>query len=1164
MMDHYCIRCGEPFQPASPEVVVCPACSAPPKKIPGPAIDLTPVVRSPLSAGSVTKGKSVDWHVGETILDAYEVKQIFTSGGMGLVYRVHHNSWGIDLIMKSPRPEIFTHPGGAQSFVREAETWVNLDLHPHIVACYYVRTIDNLPRLFAEFVEGGSLKDWIEDQRLYAGGRAKALERILDIAIQFAWGLAYAHEKGLVHQDVKPANVLMTSGGVAKVGDFGLARARVEAGERVDRAAGGSLLVSSGGYTPAYCSPEQARREKLSGKTDIWSWAVSIMEMFTGEITWFNGTAAREALEEYLESNSPEPYLPVIPQTLASLLRQCLQKAPEQRPQGMLEIAGRLQAIYLQEIGQSYPRQLPKATELRADSMNNKALSWVDLGKGDLAEETWQAALKTDPQHLESTYNYGLVKWRTARVTDDGLIRTLQDLETSHQSDQLLKYLQGLVYLETHDSTSALKLFEGIEVPEKLSPDVQSIISQAQGQLFKTIQLVNSFIGHNRPIKSIQLSKDGQRLITAGSDKTVRHWDVISGKCVNVVQCDWGGTDPLFLGSDGKLVLSGSFLDKNLYLWEAASGRRLRSFEGHTKGIIAVCLSADGRCALSSGHDKSVRLWDVASGKCIRLFEGIDGEIKALCLSVDGRFALLGGVRKSVYFCETDLGKIQQIFTGHTDIITAVALSADNRLAISAGWDKVIRLWDTNSGECIRNFEGHSLMVTGVSLSANGALALSGSFDKKVRLWEIASGRCLRTIVCHENSIETVFLSADGRYAISGDGDGHAFVWKVAPENLGKGRAPFILAHVRSGQAATESEAVYRQLKNQFQLAIANGDFGSAANIILHARSISGFERDKDLCQAWFGLYTVLPQVKLATVWEVTSFQDSPRGVASTCVSRDSRLALSSSKSTMYLWEIPGGKLLRTFDGHTQNIFSVALSADSQLALSGSDDKSMRLWDVASGGCLRTFDGHSNRVYSVCFSPDDRLAVSGGWDRTVRIWDIETGTCLQVLEGHTFFVESVSISADGKSILSGGDVTLRLWDVASGKSMLVLRTDDSVHCAAISRCGKFAFSGGTQKLMMWDLESGKCLRTMVGYKDGANKVALSADGRYGFSTNNLGKMYCWDVLTGERVHYFDEKNDKLLDFSLSENAGYILSGGSSLKLWFLDWQLDSGGLAVRA
>lgn len=205
-----------------------------------------------------------DWQVGDVILDLYEVRALLGEGGMGKVHRVRHRGWNVDLAVKSPKPEIFARSGGREAFVREAETWVALALHAHVVSCHYVRNLGGAPRVFAEYVDGGSLSDWIRSGKLYEGGAEPALRRILDVAIQFAWGLEHAHASGLVHQDVKPANVMMTEAGDVKVTDFGLSRARALAGEADAAKPGQNRLVSTGGMTPAYCSPEQARGERLS------------------------------------------------------------------------------------------------------------------------------------------------------------------------------------------------------------------------------------------------------------------------------------------------------------------------------------------------------------------------------------------------------------------------------------------------------------------------------------------------------------------------------------------------------------------------------------------------------------------------------------------------------------------------------------------------------------------------------------------------------------------------------------------------------------------------------------------------------------------------------------------------------------------------------------
>src|SRR5690606_14440150 len=94
-------------------------------------------------------GVPLDWNPGDVILDLYEVKGQIGVGGMGKVYRVHHRGWGMDLAVKSPRPEMVLRALGVAKFEAECATWINLGLHPHTVTCYYVRRLGGIPRVFA-------------------------------------------------------------------------------------------------------------------------------------------------------------------------------------------------------------------------------------------------------------------------------------------------------------------------------------------------------------------------------------------------------------------------------------------------------------------------------------------------------------------------------------------------------------------------------------------------------------------------------------------------------------------------------------------------------------------------------------------------------------------------------------------------------------------------------------------------------------------------------------------------------------------------------------------------------------------------------------------------------------------------------------------------------
>ena len=263
---------------------------------PGPGDDAAPTIGEAAPESVTTtarpRGPDPEWRVGQTVLGLYEVTAVLGQGGMGRVYRVRHRGWGVDLAVKAPLRTALEAAGGAEAFEREAETWVGLGLHPHVVSCYYVRRVDGIPRVFAEYVDGGSLLQAIREKRLTTTAAA------LDVAIQFAWGLDYSHEQGLVHRDVKPANVMLTADGLAKVTDFGLAGARVAAAAR---GATGDLTTAApggGGATPAYMSPEQSSGVPLTRRTDVWSFAVSVLEMFLGRREWVARARCRKAAED--------------------------------------------------------------------------------------------------------------------------------------------------------------------------------------------------------------------------------------------------------------------------------------------------------------------------------------------------------------------------------------------------------------------------------------------------------------------------------------------------------------------------------------------------------------------------------------------------------------------------------------------------------------------------------------------------------------------------------------------------------------------------------------------------------------------------------------------------------------------------------------------------
>jgi serine/threonine protein kinase len=548
---------------------------------------------------------------GEIIFNQYRIDKKLGAGGFGEVYQARHLSWNVDLAIKVPKPEIVARTGGVEAFEQEAETWVNLGLHPHTVSCYYVRRLDNNPLVFAEYVAGGSLHDWIRGRKLYEGDKETSLEKILDIAIQFAWGLDFSHEQGLIHQDIKPENVMMTPGGVVKVTDFGLAKGRVLV-DAVKTLADGTVVTEAGAMTPAYCSPEQANKQTLTRRTDLWSWAVSVLEMFVGERTWQSGSIAGYCLENYLQQEPEDSTLPQMPAQVAELLSHCFQENPSERPRTMVNVANRLQEIYQQVTGIAYPRTMARAAKDIADSLNNRAVSLLDLGKREEAMQLWEKSLQVQPQHPESTYNQGLVLWRGRKIDDQALLSRLAEVKNSHPEDWQVDYWIGLVHLERGDCEAAIEALEKIGEEGKGQEEVQQALALARERLPNSSRLLRTFQGHTKEVNSVCLSADGRYALSGSRDCTLKLWNLETRQCLRTFSEHTSRVTSVCMSADGRLALSGSY-DGTLKLWDIATGECLRTFSGHTRSIQSVCMSADGRLALSASQDNTLKLWSVSN-----------------------------------------------------------------------------------------------------------------------------------------------------------------------------------------------------------------------------------------------------------------------------------------------------------------------------------------------------------------------------------------------------------------------------------------------------------------------------------------------------------------------------------------------------------------------
>jgi WD40 repeat protein len=320
-----------------------------------------------------------------------------------------------------------------------------------------------------------------------------------------------------------------------------------------------------------------------------------------------------------------------------------------------------------------------------------------------------------------------------------------------------------LVAAPVEEKVGEIRRFEGhtdLARCVAVSPDGKLALS---GGHDKTIRLwdlqtgkpVWSVTAHNGDVRSVAFSPDGKQALSSGQDGALAQWDIKTGKVVRRPTYFRTPVPGAAFSPDGKFALVG--LDnQTLQLWDLMNRRSVRDFKGHTSYVVCVAFSPDGKRALSAGsHDKSVRLWEVATGKELRKFE-------------------------------------------HTEAVHCVAFSPDGKKAVSGGGgvlqpggkflpgsDFAIRLWDLDSGKELRRFKGHKAAVWCVAFSPDGKRILSGSGhwlldnpDKSVRLWDVDSGKELHRFEGHKETVWNVVFTPDGRKAVS-CGDKTVRLWSL-------------------------------------------------------------------------------------------------------------------------------------------------------------------------------------------------------------------------------------------------------------------------------------------------------------------------------------------------------------------------------------------------
>ncbi len=1098
-----------------------------------------------------------DWNISDIILDLYEVKEILGEGAFGKVYKVYHRGWNSYLAVKTLHSHLVSDEEHKKAFIKECQGWVNLGLHPNIVSCYYVRELGGLPRIFLEYIDGGTLA---------SVKKKKELKEILDYSIQCLDGLIFAHNKGLIHRDIKPLNCLLTAGGDLKITDFGIASglAGFDGTEN-------SVIENPAG-TPAYMPPEQWNRGNSGPWSDIYSFGIMLYELCCRKRPFDEGhepVVVLKARHLTIEPEDPRNINKNIPENLSTFILKCLAKKPEERYKNCEDARSELVKIYESVASRPYSRKKPQEGRLLADGLNNRAVSMIDLGKKKEAENILDEALRIEPSHPQSLYNRGLLMWRSGRLTDEELIRQMEEAGKINSRGYMIPYLTSLIHMERGNSSEAVNLLKkalsmaGDRDKNEIEKTLQKAIEQKESSL-------KVFRRHTGWVNSVCISSDEKTGLSGSQDLTLNLWNLSDGTCIRTMKGHTNFITSVSISSDGTKGLSGS-RDKTIRLWDLKSGTCIRTFEGHKGPVNSVNISSDGTLAISGGTDKIIYVWDIKSGNLITELEGHSDSVESVCFSPDTCYALSGSKDKTVRLWDLKSGKSVHTMEGHKNRINAVSISSDGNFALSGSGsetgskDNTIRLWDLNNGQCINIFRGHSNFISSLSISRDGRFVFSGSEDRTVRFWDRDTGQCIRTIVS-STGISSVSMSPSGKLALMGSRkfssmspeDTPVHLWK--PEHGSQGT--FQIVQPQSSLKAMEDSVKFDECLKEGEECFKKGFYREMFQAIDRARNIPGYEESKDALDLKYKASIKGIRYGLNGAWFLRNFEGHKNRVTS--ITGDDRFILSGSHDkTIALWDMEKGCVIKTLEGHTRSVTSICISSDGVFAMSGSEDNTLRMWLIESGACINVFEGHKSGVTSVCMSPAWDYAISGSWDKTIRLWDTG-GKCLKTFTGHTESVTSLCMASDGEFFLSASmDKTIRMWDIRKGTTTKILEGhSDSITSISISMDDKWLISGSRDGTMyLWDLEKGASIKTFKEHRGAITSVAFFHNGKFCISSGEDGKLLIWDIEKRRTVKALEGHTGAVLSIFITSEGRFVLSSGEEgiIKIYELDWDYEFHG-----
>lgn len=635
----------------------------------------------------------------------YRLVRLLGQGASARVYlgeHIHLQTYAAIKLLQSPNR---LSPTEKQEFLREAQT-VAKSQHQHIVKVLEF-DITPVPFLVMEYAEQGSLR-----QR-HPGGTLLTPGQIAVYLKQIGAALSFIHQKGIVHADIKPENLLLDSQQRLLLGDFGIATSARQTAQ----------LICG---TPAYMSPEQIQRHPCAA-SDQYALAVIVYEWLCGRCPFWpvNSAApsaqqATEVWEQHLRADVPPlcQFTPTLAPEIEQVVLRALAKDPDAR----------------------FP-DIEAFVSAFEQAMHGVAPDPVSSTTSGLATPTVQPTQAASPSPASPTSSPPVAQASGAATTVLRVAAT-QPVPGGTRS----------VHKSQGEAFYTLDLEGGFVRTVAWSPDGKTLAAGCDyEQVFTWDALTGlnkrSYHLHEHQLRSVAWSTRGHILASACADQFIHVWEL--GNTTPQILLTYRGHVGNFTlelacvvaWSPSGLLLASAGRDRTVQVWRADTGELRCVCRGHIKGINALVWSPDGTQLATGSDDSSVHLWDAHGGQSLVTFQHHHKQVYALAWSPDGQHLVSAGAGNSiaVWLVSETTQTHYAHYYGHARSVYAVAWSPDSRFVASAGRDTTVQIWRASNCEHVYTYREHKSSVLALAWSPDGDYLASTDEDGLVRVWQAST-----------------------------------------------------------------------------------------------------------------------------------------------------------------------------------------------------------------------------------------------------------------------------------------------------------------------------------------------------------------------------------------------------------------------------------------